>query len=89
MENDSKRRRTSEAEKKAKTAARKRQYDRKRVYLGDAWEEWERQRKIEGFESQISWAHHLLAVNQARCMYMATKPQDVRYHTLNYQIKIK
>ena len=40
--------------------------DQKRISLGSAWPEWERQRAICGGVGHVEFVHHLLAVHHAR-----------------------
>ena len=43
----------------------------KRIALGSAWPEWERQRAICGGVGHVDFVHHLLAVHQGRCSNFA------------------
>ena len=64
-----KKRRVFNTKEERKTAEkeRKKQHDTRRISLGTAWEEWERQRAICGGIGQIDFVHHLLAVHETRC----------------------
>ena len=59
----------SPEDRKAAERKRKAEYDRTRVNVGSEWENWERMRLEDGFNSQSDWIKHLLAVHECRCEF--------------------
>ena len=55
------------AEREEANKERRKKKDSRRILVGSAWPEWERQRAICGGIGHIHFIHHLLAVHQAKC----------------------
>ena len=65
----------SKKSKQSSETERKRQYDRRRIYLGTASDEWERQRCRRGLSNAL-FATHMLAQHAASCLSSVCIKQD-------------